>query len=186
MKTLASRSLYVVATLLFVSLLPAAAGAQEQLGEAAAKRLQAQAEESGRAFIKGDFGRLADYTLPKLVELIGGREKMIEVVRKDVEEMKAAGFEPLAYVPSAPTQVFREGGRTYAVVPLKFRMRTPDSIMVSDSFMVGVSNDGGQNWTFIGGSGIDDDRLKVLLPEVAGRFKLPTVKHSTEPLPAKP
>ena len=186
MKALTSLSRHAVVPLLFVSLLCVAAGAQEQLSEAAAKRLQAQAEACGRAFIEGDFGRLADCTLPKLVELIGGREKMLEVVRKDVEEMKADGFEPLSSVPSAPTQVVRVGGQTYAVLPLKFRMRTSKEVLVSDSFMIGVSGDGGQSWKFLSGSSIDEARLGLLLPEAAGKLKLPTVKHSSEPLPAKP
>ena len=186
MKALTSLSRHAVVPLLLVSLLSAVAGAREQLGEAAAKQLRAQAEGCGRAFIEGNFERLADCTLPKLVELIGGREKMLEVVRKDVEEMKAEGFEPLSSVPAAPTQVLRVGSRTYAILPLKFRMRTPKEILVSDSFMIGVSGDGGQNWKFLSGSSIDEARLGLLLPEAAGKLRLPPVKHSTEPLPAKP
>lgn len=186
MKSLTSLSRRVVATLLFVTVLSAAAVAQEQLSEAAAKRLQTQAIESGRAFIEGDLGRLADYTYPRLIELIGGREKMIEIVRKGVEEMKAEGFEPLSYVPSAPTQVLREGARTYAIVPLKFRMRAPTEILVSDSFMIAVSDDDGKNWKFLSGSSIDQEKLKLILPDAAGKLKLPTVRHSSEPLPTKP
>lgn len=186
MKAPTSLPRLAVVSLLLLPLLAAAAAAQGQLGEEAAKRLQAQAEESGRAFIRGDLGRLADYTHPRLIELMGGREKMIEFVRKDMEEMKAEGFKPLSYVPSAPTQVLRVGGQTYAVVPLKFRMRAPKEIYISNSFVVAVSGDDGRNWTFLSGGGVDDVRLKILLPDAAGKLKLPTVTHSTEPLPAKP
>ena len=186
MKALTSLSRHVVVPLLFVSLLSAVAGAQEQLGEAAARQLQAQAEGCGRAFIEGDFERLADCTLPKLVELIGGREKMIEVVRKDVAEMKAEGFEPLSQTHSAPTQVLRVGSQTYAVLPIKFKMRTSKEILASDSFMIGVSGDGGQNWKFLSADSTDEARMKLLLPDVAGKLKLPPAKYSTEPLPAKP
>jgi hypothetical protein len=186
MKVLASLSRRVAVMLLFVSVFSAASAAQEQLGEDAAKRLQAQAEESSRAFIEGDFGRLADLTYPKLVELIGGREKLIEVVRKGVEEAKAEGFVPLSSVPSAPTQVLRVGRQTYAIVPLKFKMRAPNQILVSDSYMIAVSEDEGQNWKFFSGASVDEAKLKILLSDAAGKLKLPTVKHSTEPLPATP
>ncbi|MET0649461.1 MAG: hypothetical protein ABW208_22860 [Pyrinomonadaceae bacterium] len=186
MKTLTSLSRYAVVSLLFASLLSVAAGAQEQLSEASAKRLQAQAEECGRAFIEGNFERLADCTLPRLVELMGGREKLLEVVRKDVAEMKADGFEPLSSVSSAPTQVLLVGSQTYAVLPLKFKMRTSKEIHVSDSFMIGVSGDGGQNWKFLSADSTDEARMKVLLPDVVGKLKLPPAKYSTEPLPAKP
>jgi hypothetical protein len=169
--------------LLFITLLAAAAFAQEQLGEEAAKTLRAQAEESSRAFIEGDFERLADYTYPKLVELIGGREKLVEFLRKSVGDMKAEGFVPLSSVPSAHTQVLRAGRHTYAIVPLKFKMRAPDQILVSDSFMIAVSDDEGRSWKFLSGASVDEAKLKVLLPDAAGKLKLPTVKHSTEPLP---
>ena len=186
MKALTSLSRYAVVPILFVSLLCAAAAAQEQLSEAAAKQLQTQAEGCGRAFIEGDFGRLADCTLPKLVELIGGREKMLEAVRRDVEEMKAEGFEPLSSVNSAPTQVVRVGSQTYAVLPVKFKMRTSKEILASDSFMIGVSGDDGKTWKFLSADSTDEARMKLLLPDVVGKLKLPPAKYSTEPLPAKP
>ncbi len=186
MKARTSLSRHAVVSLLVVPLLCVAAGAQEQLGEAAARQLQTQAEVCGRAFIEGDFERLADCTVPKLVELMGGREKMIEAVRKDVEEMKAEGFEPLSSKHSAPTQVVRVGSRTYAVIPLKFRMRSSKEVHVSDSFLIGVSGDGGQNWTFLSADSTDEARMKVLLPDVVGKLKLPPARYSTEPLPARP
>lgn len=186
MKTLNTLSRRAAATLLFLALFSAAAFAQEQLSAEAAKRLQTQAEESGRAFLEGNYARLADLTYPRLVELLGGREKLIEIVRKGVEEMRAESFEPLSSVPSAATQVLRIGKQTYAIVPHKFRMRAPDQILVSDTFMIAISDDGGQNWTFLSGSSIDEAKLKILLPDAAGKLNLPTVKHSSEPLPAKP
>lgn len=186
MKALTSLSRRAAASLLFIALSAAAASAQEGLGEAAAKQLQAQAEECGNSFVKGDYGRLADCTLPKLVELLGGREKMVELVRKDVEQGKAEGFEPLSSTHSAPTQVLRAGGQTYAVLPYKLRVRAPKEILVSDSFMIGVSSDGGQSWKFLSGDSVDDARLKVLIPDAVGKLKFPTAKYSTEPLPAKP
>jgi hypothetical protein len=118
--------------------------------------------------------------------LVGGREKMVELVRRDVEEGKAEGYEPLSSTNSAPTQVLRVGGQTYAVLPYKLRMRAPKEILVSDAFMIGVSDDGGQTWKFLSGDSADDARLKVLIPDAAGKLKLPPAKYSTEPLPAKP
>jgi hypothetical protein len=186
MRVITSLSRRLFASLLFVSLFAVATVAQEQLGEEAAKRLQSQAEESGRAFLEGNYERLADYTYPKLVELIGGREKMIEVVRKGVEGMKAGGFVPLSSAPSAPSQVLRAGRRTFAIVPLKFKMRAPSQVLVSDSFMIAISEDEGKSWKFLSGASVDEEKLKVILPDAAGKLKLPTVKHSTEPLPTTP
>jgi hypothetical protein len=111
---------------------------------------------------------------------------LVEIVRKGVEGMKAEGFQPLSSVPSAAVQVLRVGKQTYAILPLKFKMRAPTQLLVSDSFMIAISDDDGKNWKFLSGASIDEAKLKLLLPDAAGKLKLPTVKHSTEPLPTTP
>ncbi len=170
----------IIPSTILLLLLASAAAAQTVLGEAAAKRLKAQAGECTRAFVESDFERLADYTLPKVVELIGGRAKMVEVVRKDMAEMKTEGFETLSYETSDPTQVLRVGGQTYAVVPAKLRMRTPEGVFVSESFMIAVSADGGSSWKFVGGSSANPATLKILLPAAAARLKLPRARYYPE------
>lgn len=161
-------------------LLAPAVAAQDTLDEAAAKRLRQQAGECSRAFVEGDYERLADCTHTKVVELMGGREKMVESVRGEVAEMKADGFEPLTYETGEPSQVLRVGSATYAVVPAKLRLRTKGTVYVSDSFMVGVSADGGKSWRFVSGAGADPVRLKLLLPDAADKLKLPTVRNYPE------
>lgn len=180
-------ALAVSAALLLLPLAPAAAAqtqsARAQLTEEATRRLHAQAEESSRAFMEGNFERLADFTHAKVVELMGGREKMAEFVRKGMADMKAQGFETLSYTPAAePTQVLREGRQLYAILPARLRMRTPGgTIFISDSFMIAVSGDDGKNWRFVSGATADAARLKLLMPEVADKLKLPTVRHYPEP-----
>lgn len=180
-------ALAVSAALLLLPLASAAAAqtqsARAQLTEEATRRLHAQAEESSRAFMEGNFERLADFTHAKVVELMGGREKMAEFVRKGMADMKAQGFETLSYTPAAePTQVLREGRQLYAILPARLRMRTPGgTIFVSDSFMIAVSGDDGKNWRFVSGATADAARLKLLMPEVADKLKLPTVRHYPEP-----
>jgi hypothetical protein len=166
---------------LLVALLPAAAHAQEQLDAAASARLKEQAEACSRAFIEGDFGRLADYTHPKVVEMMGGREKMAEFVRKDTAEMKSEGYETLSYALSEPTQVLREGRETYAVLPAKLRIRTPAGVYVAESFMIGLSADDGRSWKFVSGASADPATLKILFPaEAVSKLKLPTVRNYPE------
>ena len=170
-----------LALLLAAALLPASARAQsQQLDDAAAAQLKAQAEACSRAFVEGDYERLTDYTHTKIVEMAGGREKMVEFVRKGVAEMKADGFEPLSYVTSEPTQVIEVGGQTYAVVPARLRLRAKETVYVSESFLLGVSDDGGKTWKFVSGS-VDPSTLKTLLPdEAVTKLKLPTARNYPE------
>ena len=52
--------------------------------------------------------------------------------------------------------------------------------------MISITDDGGKTWKFLGGDQTDEATMKILLPGVAGKLKLPPAKYSSEPLPAKP
>lgn len=161
---------------LLISLTAVVAAGQARLSAAAAAQLKAQADECAQAFVKGDFARLADYTHPKLLEKVGGRNQLIAFLQKGVAEMKAQGFETLSYDNDAPTQVLTVGRMIYAVVPGKLRSRTPGGVMVSETFMIGISADGGKSWKFVGGNTADPARLKMLFPAAAGKLRLPAEK----------
>ncbi|MET0622251.1 MAG: hypothetical protein ABW250_04635 [Pyrinomonadaceae bacterium] len=173
------------AALLLLLLAPAAAAqtqsAQAQLTEDATKQLRAQAEEYSRAFIDGKYERMADLMYPKIVELVGGREKMADFSRKAVAELKTQGVEMLSYGPAGdPTQVLREGRQLYVILPTKSRMNTPAGIQLVESFMIGVSADDGKNWGLFGSGSLDANTLKLLMPEVADKLKPPTFRMYPE------
>jgi hypothetical protein len=106
---------------------------------------------------------------------------MAEFVRKGMAEIKAGGFEPLSYTTAEPSQVLKEGAQTYAVVPAKLRMRFKETVHVSETFMLGISGDGGKTWKFVSGASADPANLKILFPAAAvARLKLPTVRHYPE------
>src|SRR5690242_6235956 len=49
-------------------------------------------EELNKATIDGDFAKIADLTHPKVVKLMGGREKMISVLESGIKDMKSKGY----------------------------------------------------------------------------------------------
>ena len=142
-------------------------------GQTDYKNLKSQAEESAKAFIGGDYARLVDLTYPKLVELIGGRAKMISFIEKDMKEMKAQGVEVISMSFDDPTQVIKIGEQWFAVLPSTMKMKVPDGILVGKSFMLGISGDNGERWTFVGGSALDEKAIKTLFPAAVGKLKIP-------------
>lgn len=168
---------FSAALLLLLASAATAQSTQTQLTEDATRQLRAQAEEYSRAFMDGKYERMADFLYPKAVEMAGGREKMIETVRKGMDEMKSEGYVALSYGPVAgPTQVLREGRQLYVILPTRFRMNTPAGIQVAESFMIGVSGDDGKNWRLFGSGSLDAKVLKLVLPEVADKLKLPAFR----------
>ena len=138
--------------------------------------LATQAKEMNDAFARKDYGRFADLTYPKVIELAGGRDQMLKGITQQLKEMEAEGVVPLSSTTGSPTQFLHDSGSIYAVLPMTVKAKAKDGIFQSEGSMIGVSSDGGTNWTFIDSSGKDHRELKTLLPNVVDRLNLPAEK----------
>jgi hypothetical protein len=139
----------------------------------AAKRL---ATECLRNYAGGDPAKFADLTHPKVVTLVGGREKFIAMIKGVNDKMREAGWRYGEVVVSEPTQFAAMGSDLATVVPCSVEYRGGDSRKVSESFLLGVSSDRGKTWTFIEGAHASRERLKELLPNLPDAIKLPGKK----------
>jgi hypothetical protein len=138
--------------------------------------LLAQAQEVNDAFRRRDFGRMVDLTYPKVIEMAGGRDKMIASLTKGLQDMEAEGVSVLESTAAAPSQILEAAGSVYAVVPTTLTVKAKDGIFRTDSSMIGISNDKGAHWTFIDAGGKDHNQLKKLLP-VVDNLNLPADKE---------
>lgn len=143
------------------------------LGQTDYKALKSQAEESSAAFVKGDYARLADLTYPRLVKLAGGREKMIAYLETAAKEMKAQGAEVISMSFDDPTQVIKIEGDLFAILPSTMKMKVPEGILIGKSFMLGISGDNGEHWTFVDGSALGEKGIKTLFPAAVGKLNIP-------------
>lgn len=164
-------------------LLGAALAAQQPEATSAktpeAAAIRAEAENSSRAFMNGDFRKVLDLTYPRLIEMGGGREKMLAAVEDQLKEMRDLGMKIISHRVGEPQPSVRAGDKLVAIVPTVLRMESPEYVFEQNSFWLAVSNDEGKSWRFIDGSSLDAHLLKLLLPEAVGKLKLPAV---TQPL----
>ncbi len=142
--------------------------------------LKAQAEEMSRAFLAGDYKKFVALNHPRLVELAGGPKAMEDYIRREMQRTEAERFKVISYEVGEPEPAARIGGALYAVLPSALKMQTPVGTATQPSFLIGVTRDGGENWTFVGGTGsADRDQLRMILPEALDKLKLPEVKPPT-------
>jgi hypothetical protein len=139
--------------------------------------LVAQAQEVNDAFRRRDFARMVDLTYPKVVAAAGGRDKMIAALAKGLKEMEAEGVVVLSSTAAAPKQIVHVSGWIYAVVPTTLKVKAQDGIFQTESSMIGLSSDNGDNWTFIDAGGKDHTQLKSVLPAPADKLELPADKE---------
>jgi len=138
--------------------------------------LAPQAQEMSDAFARKDYQRYVDLTYPKVIEMAGGRDKMLASMTQQIKEMEAEGVVMLSSSSGAPTQFVRDSGSIYALLPMTIKARARDGIFQSEGSTIAVSSDGGANWTFVDASGKDHTELNAILPNVADRLNLPPEK----------
>jgi hypothetical protein len=137
------------------------------------EQVRAKAQECADAMLGGDYGKVADLTHPKIVNEIGGRSKMVETMTTAVAQMKAQRFSLKSYTAKAPGEILGSGSDRMAVVPTAMEMQTPTGTLKQNSYLLGISSDGGRNWTFVDGSEMTADRLKFVVPNPPKDLKLP-------------
>jgi hypothetical protein len=140
--------------------------------------LKIQAEELAKAFDRQDYESVASLTYPKLVELMGGREGMAAILRRSMKQAEETeNVKLISTMVGEPGGIIRVERQLFAIVPTTLRMKVPEGVLVGKAFMIGVSEDNGENWTFVDGSGgRNEEKMKTLLPAAVGKLKLPELK----------
>lgn len=143
--------------------------------DAVVKEVQRQAQAAADAVVAEEFETLADLTYPKVVEQMGGKAKMVEILKSAFKRMKAQNMMILASTADAPVKIYRAGAVLMTVVPVKIEMGTPDGKLTLRSFLVGVSVDKGEKWTFIDGN-IGEEKIREILPNMPREMKFPEMR----------
>jgi len=162
-----------------VAILTAALFFQSTLDQAANENLKKLANECGKAIVTEDFNRVVDLTYPKVVELMGGRAKMIALLHDGMQQMKAQGQQILSSLADDPIQVTTINKQIFAVVPTTLKIKVPQGVLVSKSITIGVSSDNGKSWTFVSGDNLDEEKMKIVFPSAAGKLKIPPHQEPT-------
>jgi hypothetical protein len=139
------RSLTFLATLV---------AAQLASADSQTERVRQVAAQNSAALTSRDYARLVDLTYPKLVELLGGRDKMIEMLRSGNEDMKARGSAILGAEVSEPKEIVIAGEKQFAIVPMVVRVHVPEGTLRSKGYLIAVSEDHGNSWKFVDGAGL--------------------------------
>jgi hypothetical protein len=130
--------------------------------------LEAQAKAFGDAFVRKDNERLMELTYPKLIEIVGGKENLINEVTWTEKQLQVDGVQMLSWRPTDVTQVLKDSGALYAVVPMTARIKVREELFDWYLCLVGISSDQGQHWTFVPAK----CGLRDIFPQVVDKLNL--------------
>ena len=105
-------------------------------------------------FLEDDYKLMAEYTFPKVVEMMGSKENMVETTKNTMTKMESQGFtiESLSYTNSS--DIYEHNGDTQCVFDQSVIMNTPDGKIENTTAVIAISNNNGKNWVFFDTSGM--------------------------------
>jgi hypothetical protein len=130
-----------------------------------------------KAVLAGEHAKVVELTHPKVVEAMGGKDKMIEAIDRIMNGMKAQGIAIKSHTVGKPEEPVVDGKSAYVVLPTKLEMTAPQARIAVESYLLGFSTDHGKSWVFVDGAGLNQGPAKdLILPLLPKNLKLPAPK----------
>lgn len=137
------------------------------------KAIKEQAEIMGQSLLKKDFNSFCKYTYPKIIEMVGGKQKMVELMERGAKEMLSEGTDFQNVTFGKPSKIITMDNELQCTLPQTIEMKVPNGKLVTNSTLIAISNDNGKNWYFVDASGKDIKTMKNTLPNLSGELVIP-------------
>lgn len=132
-----------------------------------------------QATMSKDWPTLVDTMPPKLVAAQGGRSTVVENTRRMMEALESAGARLISSAADDPDQTVKIGNQVLALVPLHQEASLPSGRMMMDSYLLAVSDDGGETWGLMNAKmvpSMPEAVKKLVFPNGLGNLRLPPPK----------
>jgi hypothetical protein len=146
-------------------------------GQVDSNVIKEQAELTAKALLNDDYETVIRFTYPKVIELVGGRDKMISLIKKGKIEMGQQGISFDKVTIGNPSKTVIAGDEIHCLVPQTVYMKVPKGKMKSETHLIAVSQDNGANWFFIDTVKLNKDNIKIVLPNYNFDLILPAKKQ---------
>ncbi len=171
---------YILGFLLFVAVVPISnAQTEQELKDLA----MAQAKITSDATIAGDYDTVLNYTLPGVLELMGGKEAALVIVAEAMNGLKEQGLSFESSEVTAIIDFAREEEQYRCVVENKVVIKGETSSILSTSYLFGIYDDAISQWYFVEAAQLKNAALlDMILPGFKTELEIPddvrkTVQH---------
>ncbi len=145
-------------------------------GQVDNKKIKEQAELTAKSLLQDDYETLIKFTYPKVIEMVGGREKMISLVKKGKVEMGQQGISFETVTIGEASKTVKAGQEIHCLIPQIVLMKGPNGKMKSETYLLAISKDNGNNWFFIDTVNLTMDNVKTVLPNYNPDLQIPAKK----------
>ncbi len=132
-----------------------------------------------QATVKGDYETVLDMTLPRVVNMMGGKQAALKTVNEQLKKLKESGvyFE----MKEVGTPTFAKADQDiYSATPIGMVLKGGSKNVTVNSAIIVISEDGGKSWKFINMDATGEAGLRKFLPNLPKDFKLPKHEQKVE------
>lgn len=135
--------------------------------------LKKQADAMGAYFIRKDYPHYVKYINPKVIASLGGSDKMIGLLNQSMDAMKAQGINFKDLQIGEPSMIITTKTDLESVVPQTINLSVKEGRVQTMSYLVAVSSDNGDTWTFIDTSGKTLKDIQKIFPSLSNDLVIP-------------
>jgi hypothetical protein len=146
---------------------------QAQESTTSGVNLKSSAEKMGKLFVEKNYEQYVKFVHPKILKMFGGEEKMIEFLKKTIEETENQGFTFKDVKIGEHSELIVSGNELQSIVPQILELKTKDGRLVSTSYLLALSPDKGKKWYFIDTAGKTLEQLKSIFPTLSNKLIIP-------------
>ncbi len=128
------------------------------------------------AIITRDHASIAELTEPKIVEMVGGKQALIEHLRKMFEPSNATAFQIHSMKFADPTDAKLVGDKLLAVVPYEGIIESSSKTVFVQSCYIAARDASGGDWYFVDCRGADKGKLHEAFPKYDSQLEIPEYK----------
>jgi len=123
--------------------------------------------------IEKDYESLSLFTYPVIIEWMGGKEKMINLISKEMQRIEDQGVVFIELSIGEPEKLYEAGKEIHCLVPQKVILENKNGKIISSSHLLAVSVDYGENWYFVDTAQLTSENVTVLFPKFNSDLKIP-------------
>lgn len=125
------------------------------------------------ALEKQDFDEAIKYIHKNVIAMAGGADSMKSIMKEAAEIKNNDGYEILQTVTIGPGSYIEAGEEIHTIVAQEQIFRLSDNKFKTDVYLLGVSEDNGDTWTFVNLEAYNQENIKIFFPNFNEMLRLP-------------
>ena len=138
------------------------------------------AKITAKATLDSNYKTVLDYTYAPVLEIMGGKDKALELITKSMNEMKAQGFVFKSADVISCSKIVEEQNQKRCYIKNTYVMIFNGYRMTSDAYLLGVYNEDKKAWNFIEAKQLSNPMMSSVLPDFKTSLNIPQGTMNSE------